>query len=139
MSEPFETKPLPVMPDLEAPDGCDVRLLLDLPPSEHHVGASLAHFELAPGATALAVAHSTVEELWYFVSGEGEMWRKQGEREEIVAVRPGIALTIPLGTAFQLRSLGVEPLAAVGTTLPRWPGEDEAVVVTGPWEPSPRR
>ena len=134
MSERFQTKSLPERPDVVAPDGSDVRLLLDLPPSDHHAGAGLAHFELAPGATAHAVRHRTVEELWYFVSGEGEMWRQQGEHEEIVAIGPGVALTIPRGTAFQFRSLGTEPLAAVGTTVPRWPGEDEAILVDGPWD-----
>ncbi len=138
MSQPFETRCLPEKRDTEAPDGCDVRLLLDLPPSEHHAGAGLAHFELAAGATSRAVSHRTVEELWYFVAGEGEMWRKQGSREEVVTVSPGTALSIPQGTHFQFRSLGTEPLAAVGTTLPRWPGEGEALFVEGPWRSGAR-
>jgi hypothetical protein len=54
-------------------------------------------------------------------SGRGEMWRKQGGREEVVPVGPGVCVTIPLGTHFQFRSFGDEPLAAVGVTIPPWP------------------
>lgn len=141
MTEPFRHALLPTAPDAQAPDGSAVRLLVDLPPSAHHAGGGIAHFELGPGETSTAVTHRTVEELWYFVAGRGEMWRAQDDREEIIEVREGVALTIPLGTRFQFRSLGEGALAAVGTTMPQWPGtDDEAVVVEGPWQPTtPRR
>ncbi len=61
------------------------------------------------------------------------MWRRQNDREEIVAVEPGVCLTIPLGTHFQFRALGDEPLAEIAVTLPPWPGEDEAYPVEGMW------
>src|SRR5262245_18839388 len=97
---PFSTKQLPVAPDAIAPDRSDVRILLGL------AGGGMAHFELAPGNTSQAVAHRTFEEIWFFLGGLGEMWRKQGEREEVVAVAAGVCLTIPLGTHFQFRSFG---------------------------------
>jgi mannose-6-phosphate isomerase-like protein (cupin superfamily) len=127
---PWETKRLPAAPDVVAPDGSGVRILLGL------AGGGMAHFELAAGETSIAVVHRTVEEIWFFVSGSGEMWRAHGEREEVVAVEPGIALTIPVGTRFQFRALGDEPLAAIGVTMPPWPGEDEAVSVDGRWAPT---
>jgi mannose-6-phosphate isomerase-like protein (cupin superfamily) len=96
----------------------------------------MAHFELAPNRTSKAVTHRTVEEIWYFVSGRGQMWRKQNEHAAIVDVYPGVSLTIPLGTQFQFRSFGSEPLAAVGVTMPPWPGDGEAIIVKGEWEPS---
>jgi mannose-6-phosphate isomerase-like protein (cupin superfamily) len=123
----FETKRLPVRRDAMAPDGSDVRVLLGLD------GGGLAHFELGPSRVSAAVTHRTVEEIWFFLSGRGEMWRKQDGREEVVAVESGVCLTIPLGTHFQFRSLGSEPLAAVGVTMPPWPGEGEAVLVQGKW------
>ena len=123
----FDTKQLSALPDVIAPDGSAVRVLVQLP------GGSMAHFELGSGQTAHAVAHRTVEELWYFVGGQGEMWRKLGEDEEVVAVGPGVAVSLPCGTHFQFRSLGAQPLAAVGVTMPPWPGEDEAYAVPGPW------
>ena len=126
----FTTKRLPVSRDAVAPDGSDVRILLQLK------GVGMAHFELGPGRTSKAVAHRTVEEIWFFLSGRGEMWRKQGAREEVVPVDPGVCLTIPLGTQFQFRSFGYEPLAAIGVTMPPWPGEGEAFEVKGKWEPT---
>jgi mannose-6-phosphate isomerase-like protein (cupin superfamily) len=113
-----------------APDGCDVRVLLGLS------AGGMAHFSLGPGQVSAAVTHRTVEEIWYVVSGWGQMWRKQGEKEEITELVPGLCLTIPLGTHFQLRAGEAEALAAVAITMPPWPGGDEAVAVRGPWPPT---
>ena len=124
----FCTRELPPEPDLMAPDGAAVRLLLSLE------GGSMAHFELLPGQTSKAVAHRTVEEIWYIVSGQGEMWRRQESREEIVALGPGICMTIPIGTHFQFRSTGQKPLTAVAITMPPWPGANEAYEVAGRWK-----
>jgi mannose-6-phosphate isomerase-like protein (cupin superfamily) len=126
----FKTMRVPAARDAVAPDGSVVRVLLALK------GGGMAHFELAPGQTSTAVTHRTVEEIWLCTSGRGEMWRRQGQREEIVPVEAGVCLTIPLGTDFQFRSLGNEPLAAVGVTMPPWPGEGEAIPVEGKWKPT---
>ena len=126
----FQTMRLPDTPDVVAPDGSDVRILLSL------AGGSMAHFALASGKTSIAVAHRTVEEIWYFLGGRGEMWRRQDGREEVVKVGAGVCLTIPVGTRFQFRSMGEEPLTAVAVTMPPWPGEGEAYAVEGPWEPA---
>jgi mannose-6-phosphate isomerase-like protein (cupin superfamily) len=123
----FSTKRLPTAPDVVAPDGSDVRILLGL------ASGGMAHFDLAPGQTSIAVAHRTVEEIWFFLGGQGEMWRKQDDREEVVAVERGICITLPLGTHFQFRSLGKKPLTAVAVTMPPWPGEGEAYPVEGKW------
>jgi len=125
----FETRRLPAEPVDMAPDGTDVRPLLQLK------GGSFAHFELAPGKVSKAVAHRTVEEIWYFVGGKGDMWRQTGAQEQIVRVEAGVCLTIPLGTSFQFRSLGDVPLEMVVVTMPPWPGEGEAHPVKGKWEP----
>ena len=127
----FTSKLLPRTRDALAPDGSDVRILLGLS------GGGMAHFQLASGQTSKAVRHRTVEEIWYFVSGRGEMWREQdGHAADTLQVAAGTCLTIPLGTSFQFRTIGDEPLAAIGVTMPPWPGEGEAVVVDGPWTPS---
>lgn len=94
----------------------------------------MAHFELAAGKTSKAVTHRTVEEIWYVISGRGEMWRKQGKHEETVALVPGACLTIPLGTHFQFRASATEAVSVVAVTMPPWPGEGEAVAVAGPWQ-----
>jgi mannose-6-phosphate isomerase-like protein (cupin superfamily) len=126
----FETKRLSVERDAVAPDGSDVRVGLSLP------GGGMAHFELAPGQTSKAVTHRTVEEVWCFLAGRGEMWRRMGSQEETVSVEARVCVTIPLGTHFQFRSLGSEPLAALAVTMPPWPGEGEAVQVEGKWKPT---
>ena len=130
--ESFGTKQLPAARDVIAPDGSDVRVLLGL------ARGGMAHFVLAPGQISTAVTHRTVEEIWYVLSGRGEMWRRQGDHEEVVAMAPGVCLTIPLGTHFQFRSLGTEELAAVAVTMPPWPGDGEALVVAGKWQPTAR-
>ena len=88
----FQTMTLPKDPDVVAPDGSDVRVLLRLE------RGSMAHFELAAGRISKAVAHRTVEEVWYVVRGKGKMWRRQGGRAETVDMEPGVCLTIPVGT-----------------------------------------
>lgn len=129
---PFAVQLLSPQPDAIAPDGSEVRVLLRL------AGGSMAHFTLPPGETSIAVAHRTVEEIWYILSGRGEMWRKQEDHEEVVSLEPGVCLTLPLGTAFQFRAAPEAPLVAVGVTMPPWPGDDEAYPTAGPWEPSVR-
>jgi mannose-6-phosphate isomerase-like protein (cupin superfamily) len=123
----FETKRLPAQRDAIAPDGSDVRILLSVK------AGSMAHFELAPDQISRAVTHRTVDEIWFVISGRGQMWRKQDGHENVVDLDPGMCLTIPLGAHFQFRSLSHEPLAAIGVTMPPWPGEGEAIYVPGAW------
>src|SRR3989442_12298649 len=104
----FSTKRISDRRDGVAPDGSDVRILLGLK------GGGLAHFELAPGRTSIAVRHRTVEEIWFVLSGRGEMWRKLECQDDVVPVESGVCVTIPLGTCFQFRTLGPEPLRALG-------------------------
>jgi mannose-6-phosphate isomerase-like protein (cupin superfamily) len=138
LDQSFGTMRLPATPDAVAPDGSDVRVLLQLS------RGGMAHFELAPGRVSRAVAHHHVEEIWYIVGGYGQMWRRQGERQETVPLAPGTCLSIPAGTHFQFRAAdegtvatGAGPLTAVGVTMPPWPGDDEAYEVTGAWSAEP--
>ena len=126
----FVTKRIAGTADAIAPDGSEVRVLCQLS------RGGLALFSLPPNAVSKAVAHHTVEEVWYIISGNGRMWRKLGEQEEIEGLGPGVSLTIPTGTHFQFRCDGPEPLNAVGATMPPWPGSDEAFFVEGTWQPT---
>jgi mannose-6-phosphate isomerase-like protein (cupin superfamily) len=121
---------LPADRDLLAPDGSEVRVLLSLE------GGSMAHFRLAAGRVSRAVRHRSVEEIWYVLSGAGEMWRTHGGREEVLALSPGVCLTIPVGVRFQFRAVGSDALAAVAITMPPWPGDKEAEMVQGKWQPT---
>lgn len=130
MTAPFATKSLPHAYDVLAPDGSEIRLM----PTA--AGGSMVHCRLPPGGCSLAVTHRTVEELWYVLAGRGEIWRRQGEREEIGSLVAGTSLSIPLGTHFQFRNLGDGPLDIVIVTMPPWPGMDEAVRVEDRWPPA---
>jgi mannose-6-phosphate isomerase-like protein (cupin superfamily) len=129
---PFQTKRLPIHPDAVAPDGSLVRELLKT------IGGSMAQFDLPPGMTSHAVQHRTVYEIWYFLEGQGEFWRKQDQREEIVTVDADICITIPVGTQFQFRTIGRKSLVAVAITMPPWPwpGDNEAIPIEGIWNAS---
>ena len=122
---------LPRAPDAVAPDGSDVRVLLRLG------RGSMAHFELAAGQVSRAVAHRSVDELWYVLAGRGQMWRRHGARQETVPLAPGTCVSIPAGTHFQFRATAREPLAAVGVTMPPWPGPGEAYQVPSAWPAEP--
>jgi mannose-6-phosphate isomerase-like protein (cupin superfamily) len=127
--EDFSTKRLPEAPDIVAPDGSDVRVLL-------RTGrGSMAHFELAAGRASDPIRHRSVDEIWYVLSGTGEMWRRSGNREEVAVLVPGTCVTVPVGTHFQFRAGPAQSLQAVGVTMPPWPGSEEAEPVTGIWPP----
>ena len=123
----FETTRLPATPDIVAPDGSDVRVLLGT------ARGGMAHFELAGGRASEAIRHRTVDEIWFVLSGRGEMWRREGGREDVVELEPGVCVTIPVGTHFQFRAADGESLKAVGVTMPPWPGPGEAQPVPGKW------
>jgi mannose-6-phosphate isomerase-like protein (cupin superfamily) len=124
----FETKKISKTVDAIAPDGSEIRLLALTD------RGSMVHCTLPPGATSKAVQHRTVEELWYFISGTGRVWRRLGDREEIVDVAPGWSLSIPTGASFQFQTTGAEPLCFVIATMPPWPGEGEAIHQPGYWD-----
>lgn len=126
-STAFATRRRSAAPDAVAPDGSAVHILAQ------GARGGLALFTLPPGAVAKAVAHRTVEEVWFFLQGRGRMWRKLGDMEEIVEVEPDVSLVIPVGAHFQFRADGVEPLVALGATMPPWPGAEEAYFVEGKW------
>ena len=124
----FQAKRISTAPDAIAPDGSEVRVLSQLS------RGGLAIFSLPPGAISRAVAHRTIEEVWYFLSGHGRMWRKLNGQQETIDVSPGTSITLPTGTHFQFRCDGAEPLTAIGATMPPWPGEAEAYAVEGAWQ-----
>ena len=126
----FSTAQLPEFQDLLAPDGSEVRIL-----SVASRGG-MAHFRLQPGMISHAVQHRTVEEIWYVLEGNGEIWRSANGHELVTALTPGTSVSIPVGTAFQFRAFGEAPLSILGVTMPPWPGNDEAILISGKWPAS---
>ena len=87
--------------------------------------ASLVEVVLKPGGVSRPVRHRTVEEIWYFLAGVGEVWVS----DQTTSVRAGSTVVIPAGMPFQFRSMGSEPLRFLCFTSPPWPGDGEAVPV----------
>ncbi len=130
----FATKALGKTPDVVAPDGSEVRVLL----ANH--GASVAHFTLQSGQVSIAVRHRSIDEIWYFVGGCGKIWRHLDNVESTIEVAAGVCISIPVGTAFQFRANRDSTLSAIGVSSPPWPGLNdettEAELVTGLWTPT---
>ena len=127
MSQELDYTELAKEYDTLAPDGSEIRLL-----STTSRG-SMVHCTLNPGETSAAVAHRTVEEVWYFLEGTGQVWRRKGDEERVVDVAPGASLSISVGAHFQFKTTGDRPLRFVIVTMPPWPGEHEAYRVPGAW------
>lgn len=88
------------------------------------------HFAAGRG---LAGRASQIDRVWYVTAGTGQVWRKLGDREEVVDAGPGTCLTIPTGAHFQFRNIGRGPFSFIMATMPPWPGMDEAVAVENHW------
>ena len=115
-------------PDATAPDGSEIRLLLD---DRHNAQkASMVEVVLPAGQVSRPVRHRQVEELWYVLEGHGQVWRcPPGTDPKIVPplpVGPADALVIPTGWSFQFSANASEPLRFLCITIPPWPGENEA-------------
>jgi mannose-6-phosphate isomerase-like protein (cupin superfamily) len=89
-----------------------------------------------PGQVNRAAVHATVSEFWHVLAGEGEIWRRDGSAEETTALTRGVTIDLRVGTAFQYRCTGDEPLQFLCISMPPWPGDDEATFIDGPWKPT---
>jgi len=130
LKKSYPLKELADTPDEIAPDGSQVRLLLTMN------GGGMAHFTIPAGHTTRAVRHQTVDEIWYVSSGHGDMWRSCDGSEDVTLLKPDLAVAIPVGTSFQVRNTGDIDITVVGQTMPPWPGNDEAIICEGPWQPT---
>jgi len=120
-------------PDYISPDGAEIRLVLR-PQVEGVRYHSLCEALVRPGQVTQAVRHRTVEESWFVLEGEAEVWRRlEGDPGSgtVTRLATGEALNIPPGFAFQVRALGNIPLRMLCSTAPPWPGPEEAISVAG--------
>lgn len=126
----MQTRPFPSAPDARSPAGAEIRYLI-----EGGTG-NMIHSTVPAGQVNRATVHATVSEFWHVLSGRGEIWRRDGTEERTTVLTPGVSLDIPVGTAFQYRCIGAEPLEFLCISMPPWPGDHEATIIEGPWSPS---
>ena len=114
-----------------APDGSEVRLVL----TDAHgaTRCSVVEVTIAAGETSRPVHHRTVEEVWYVLSGAGDIWRcppgAPAAEIPLVRVAAGDCLVIPTGWDFQFRADANSDMRFLCVTMPAWPGMYEAVEV----------
>lgn len=124
----MQTRQFPSIPDARSPAGAEIRYLI-----EGETG-NMIHSTVPPGQVNRATVHASVNEFWHVLSGEGQLWRRDGSDEETTVLRRGISIDIPVGTAFQYRCTGDVPLQFLCISMPRWPGDEEARIIEGPWK-----
>jgi len=113
-----------------SPLGAYIRILMD---GAH---GNMIHSTVPPGMVGRACHFRTIDEYWYVLAGTGEIWRRAADgRESVTQLVPGVSVDIPLGTTFQYRCTGDQALVFTCTAMPPWPGDDEAVILDGPWAP----
>ena len=126
----MKTTMLPDKPDAKSPAGADIRYLMDSP------FGNMIHSTVPPQQINRATVHATVSEFWYILEGHGQIWRHDGSESNITELLPGIAIDIPVGTAFQYRNVAEQPLKFICISTPPWPGDSEATFMDGAWEPT---
>ena len=99
----MQTRAFPSTPDGRSPAGAEIRYLI-----EGETGGMI-HSTVPPGQVNRATVHATVSEFWHVLSGEGQIWRRDGTGEETTDLLQGVSIDIPVGTAFQYRCTGVDP------------------------------
>lgn len=126
----LQTRPFPSAPDARSPAGAEIRYLI-----EGETG-NMIHSTVPAGQVNRATVHETVSEFWHVLSGQGEIWRRDGTEEDTTVLEAGVSIDIPVGIAFQYRSTGADPLEFLCISMPPWPGNQEATVLEGPWIPT---
>ncbi len=116
--------------DAQSPAGADIRFIMEGPTG------NMIHSTVPPGQVNRATLHATVSEFWHVLSGAGAIWRSDGAEERVTPLHAGVSIDIPVGTAFQYRCDGAEPLVFICISMPPWPGDHEATHLVGPWEPT---
>lgn len=124
----FSTRHIPERQDSTAPHGSEVRALLSAE------GGRMTHLTLQPGQVSAAAVHTGVTELWLVLSGAGRLWRRHGSDESITELEQGTAVDLPVGTRFQFRCDGSEPLRIVSFTIPLATAEGALTLTNGMWD-----
>jgi mannose-6-phosphate isomerase-like protein (cupin superfamily) len=126
----MQTRAFPAAPEARSPAGAEIRYLMS--------GATgdMIHSTVPGGQVNRATVHATVSEFWFVLSGTGQIWRRDSTGESTTVLEAGVSIDIPVGTAFQYRATGSDPLTFICVTMPPWVGDAEATIIEGPWTPN---
>jgi mannose-6-phosphate isomerase-like protein (cupin superfamily) len=117
-------------PNAESPDGsAEIRHILTSPAGD------LTHAVCRAGYTAAVHHLPELDEAYYVLAGEGEIWRATDDTEFVTALRPGRWVGMPAGTRFQYRADRGTTLVFLVMVLPSWREELFNVVEGGRWAP----
>jgi len=115
-------------PNATAPDGAEIRVLIDRPQGATRL--SISESVVKPGERTACVSHRTIEDIWYIVRGTGRFHRllPDGSEEQTAEVAAGDALLILTGYRFWVENTGADDLVFLCCDTPPWPGEGEAQI-----------
>lgn len=106
-------------PDFVTKDGSIIRELMH--PKQHgNARQSLAEATVPPGITTALHKHPESEELYYILSGQGEMTLK----DNTFRVSPGDTICIEPGTAHQIHNSGKSDLVFLCCCSPAYSDQD---------------
>lgn len=126
----MQTRAFPAAAEGRSPAGAEIRFLME------GTTGGMIHSTVPPGQVNRATVHATVSEFWYILSGAGRIWRRDATGEQTTDLRTGVSIDIPVGTSFQYRCDGPNPLTFICVTMPPWVGDSEATIIEGPWTPN---
>ena len=91
---------------------------------------------VCPAGTVAPTHHlPELDEAYFVLAGQGEIWRRAEGREAITALRPGRWVQMPAGTLFQYRAGREASLVFLVAVLPSWEPELFHTVDDGVWVP----
>ena len=119
-------------PDSVSPDGgAEIRHLVVSPRGD------LTHAVCLAGSTSGVHRLPELDEGYFVLSGEGEIWRQSDEREAVTKLLPGRWVAMPAGMRFQYRANGGSNVVFLVVVLPSWREDLFHVVEGGRWTPGP--
>lgn len=125
----FETTDLASITSFLSDDGSEIRSL----PTVN--GVETVHCRLPQGGIIQASRHKTVAQLWYVLSGNGDLWLQTHDgKESVVLLKSGVSVTVPLGYKFQFRNTGMQNLDILIVNTTKWSGPGELIPVKNHWE-----
>lgn len=126
-----ETASLATAHTFVSDDGSEIRVMPGIN------GVESVHCRLLKHQVIKASRHKTVSQIWYVLDGTGDIWLKDTSgKESITPLKKGVAITVPLGFAFQFRNTGTSNLDIFIVNTTQWSGAGELIPVANHWTPN---